>query len=126
MSRCVFCRTVDTHDETCPMVIPTSWGPGTGIWPELARNILEAWRRDSCVYDRGGSADVKTLEDLWERMERALGKGEAEVAMALLFTYYSGPVVDGPSTEGPAQGTPSTEGPPQRGSHRRASTEGPI
>lgn len=121
MSRCVFCRTVDTHDETCPMVIPTSWGPGSGIWPELARNILEAWKQDSCVYDRGGSADVKNLEELWERMERALGKGEAEVAMALLFTYYS-PA----STEGPSQETPSTEGPPQRGSHRRPSTEGPI
>lgn len=104
MTKCVFCHTATAHEETCPMVIPTKWGPGSGIWPELARNILEAWRRDSCVYDRGGSEDIAKLEAVWTGMERALDGGQAEVAMAHLFGYYN------PAEEAPTEGPP-TAGP---------------
>lgn len=118
MAKCVFCEQTTSHADTCPMVIPTPWGPGTGVWPVLARNILEAWRRDSCVYDRGGSEDIARLEALWSGMEWALDQGHAEVATALLFGYYEppqegsseGPVEEGP-TEGPSQEGPSQEGP---------------
>jgi hypothetical protein len=73
--------------------------------------MLEAWRLDSSVYDRGGSKDVKTLEDLWDKLELALGTGEAEVAMALMFAYYEGPSTDTPSHRGAHSQGPTTEGP---------------
>jgi hypothetical protein len=123
MSKCVFCHLTTGHEETCPREIPTKWGPGSGPWPDLARNILEAWRRDSAVYDRGGSADIKTLEELWDHMERALGTGEAEVAMGHLFAYYEGASTEAPHHTGAHTGeTPVIAAPLTEGPH----TEGPV
>jgi hypothetical protein len=50
---------------------------------------LEAWQRDSSVYDRGTSKDEAKLEKLWGELDTALVQGDAERAMALLFTYYN-------------------------------------
>jgi hypothetical protein len=111
MSKCVFCHLTTGHEESCPQEIPTKWGPGSGPWPVLARTMLEAWKLDSSVYDRGGSKDITTLEELWTKLELALGTGEAEVAMALLFAYYEGPSTQAPHHSGAHTGGPVTEGP---------------
>lgn len=122
MAKCVFCHGDTTHTEACPQAIPTRWGPGSGVWPELARNLLEAWRQDTSVYDRGDSEDVLTMEALWEGVAKALDQGRAEEAMACLFRHYGGPRV-GP-TEGVSQGA-STEGVSQEGPYRGAHIRGP-
>lgn len=121
MAKCVFCHSATGgHDDTCPMEIHTTWGTGSGPWPELARNLLEAWQRDTSVYDRGTPKNVTDLEELWSVMEAALDRGEPEVAMAHLFTFHGGSALveashrgapeQGPAGEGISEGLP-TEGP---------------
>lgn len=115
MSKCVFCHESTGHGDTCPMSIPTDWimgaiqpdtpetlsqegetshsprrtVPHPGPWRDLARTLLEAWQRDSSVYDRGTPENEAKLEELWGDLDRALVQGYAERAMALLFTYYN-------------------------------------
>jgi hypothetical protein len=94
MAKCVFCHGgPDRHTAACPMTIPTTWDASAGtqgeLWAVLARTLVEAWRADSSAHDRGSSQDESRLETLWDGLDRALGQGDLEGAMELLYAYHN-------------------------------------
>lgn len=56
-------------------------------WREVARVLLQEWCLDTCVYDRGTSADEQRLDALWEELDRAIENDNAELATALLALH---------------------------------------